>query len=685
MSRKPQLSVETLEIRDIPSAGLPIPDGISLSAEGILHVKGGWSNDTARVWFGADNLVHAKLTNSILIVAGGLQPVGNPEMTFAPDQVKSIEFLGYEGDDSFTNDTWIKSFASGGDGDDVLIGGSGPDSLAGNEGNDTLEGRQGNDKLYGGHGDDTYVFGGVLPNSRTNFLGSDTITGEDANRDTDTLDFRALYGARINLGLTGVQTVVPNDLKITLTSTLSIEDVRGTSGPDYFTGNARPNYFDLGNGDDSSLGAGGNDSLIGGKGNDVLYGCSGDDYLDGADGNDRLYSGSGNNEIIDGHGNDLVDFRLSSVGALYSGVDGRDSVIGSPFADVLTGGDGDDTIDGRDGNDTLTGSFGNDTLISGRGVNKIYDGWGDDVIDFSKNSVAITFTAQGGNNKVIGTGASDNITGGPGDDSLYGGKGNDYLFGGDGWDHLYGEEGNDWLEAGSVNEPADGGPGTDYNAYQWAINGATYDDIRQEQIGTCVFLSALSGGALQGIDLAGRITYLGHFQYNVQLFDEDSESVYNQVVAFDGSIIMDGAKRIDPGSATEGEFWTILDQRAYLTMMANVADDYTERENALYLVTGRDVFIGDWDDPTFVKSALDAGMVVTACDADDTNVVYAHHSYTVMDVYLVGDVWCIKLRNPWGYDVKPGDTWSGDPNDGIIAMTWEDFQGVNDFDEIAIS
>src|SRR5438132_4148479 len=179
MSRKPQLSLETLEIRDIPSIGLPIPDGISLGSDGVLHIMGGWSNDTAHVWIGADNLVHAKLTNSILVVPGSPQPIGtNSEMTFAWDQLKSIDFMGYEGFDSFTNDTSIKCFASGGDGDDILIGGSAADVLAGNNGNDTLEGRQGNDKLRGGHGNDTYVFAGWLHNSRTDSLGSDTITGD---------------------------------------------------------------------------------------------------------------------------------------------------------------------------------------------------------------------------------------------------------------------------------------------------------------------------------------------------------------------------------------------------------------------------------------------------------------------------------------------------------------------------
>ena len=42
-------------------------------------------------------------------------------------------------------------------------------------------------------------------------------------------------------------------------------------------------------------------------------------------------------------------------------------IIGSNFADTLTGGDGNDTLTGGDGNDTLTGGLGSDYLVGGTG------------------------------------------------------------------------------------------------------------------------------------------------------------------------------------------------------------------------------------------------------------------------------------------------------------------------------
>ena len=83
-----------------------------------------------------------------------------------------------------------------------------------------------------------------------------------------------------------------------------------------------------------------------------------------------------------------------------------------------------------------------------------------------------------------------------------------------------------------------------------------------------------------------------------------------------------------------------------------------------------------------VKNALAAGKVIAAGNADETNQVYANHSYTVMSVTNLNGTWCITLRNPWGYD--GGNTW-GDPDDGVISMTWNSFQGYNDFDRISIS
>jgi hypothetical protein len=206
-----------------------------------------------------------------------------------------------------------------------------------------------------------------------------------------------------------------------------------------------------------------------------------------------------------------------------------------------------------------------------------------------------------------------------------------------------------------------------------------------------VFLSALAGGARQGIDLASRISYLGNYTYNVQLYNADTGNAYNQHVTYDGSISMINGKRWDPWSAQEDEYWTILYQRAYLKMTNALDVDFKDPDYAMSAVTHRGVSTGDWGSPEFVKAMLDAGLVVTAGDADNTNRVYAHHSYTVMNVYQDGGTWMIQLRNPWGKDVNEKDIANGtkDPDgsngDGLITLTWNGFQGYHDFDRISIS
>jgi Ca2+-binding RTX toxin-like protein len=67
---------------------------------------------------------------------------GTPHVTY-------INFLGHEGNDSFTNNTWINCSAGGGPGNDTLTGGSGDDHLFGNDGNDVINGGAGNDWLVG--------------------------------------------------------------------------------------------------------------------------------------------------------------------------------------------------------------------------------------------------------------------------------------------------------------------------------------------------------------------------------------------------------------------------------------------------------------------------------------------------------------------------------------------------------
>jgi len=659
-----KLTVESLEARALMAAGPVTPLGISLNGYGVLNIKGGTQDDAAHVWT-ADGEVHATLSHSTYFFAGGnkyTHTVWDPEKIYDQAQVTKIAFLGFDGNDSFANDTFIPSTAAGQGGNDTLTGGWADDALVGGDGADVLEGRGGDDLLRGQAGNDTYRYTLALVG-----YGTDAIE-EFAYANADTLDFSALAGdITVNLGLTGVQQVRPN-MSINLSSALGIENVKGSTKDDTITGNARPNVLD------------------GNHGDDVLYGGEGNDVLNGGDGSDQLFPGAGTNKVTDGAGNDYVDFHLNAAAINYTTGGGNDTVIGTLLDDKLTGTSGNDRLEGRVGYDTLTGGSGNDTLVGGFGINKLSDGPGNDVIDFSDNAVGVHFTPDGGNDVVYGSDEADVLTGTAGNDELHGGMGDDRLFGKGGTDHLFGDAGRDWLEAGSAAEEAVGGPGQDSNAHQWAIDGATFDDVRQTGVGSCVFMSALSGGAFQGIDLASRISYLGNYWYNVDLYNPAAGKVYHQHVQYNGTISMNGSKRLDPASADEDEYWTILYQRAYIRMTSNLGVNFKSPDYGVSAVTQRAVYSGDWDDPAFVRSQINAGRVVIAYQASDTDQVYDDHAYTVMNVYQSNGTWRIILRNPWGKDVKDDQhVPTGIPNDGLIDMTWSDFQGKNDFDGMSIS
>jgi serralysin len=76
----------------------------------------------------------------------------------------------------------------------------------------------------------------------------------------------------------------------------------------------------------------------------------------------------------------ILDLRQTGVN--LSGTAASDWYIGSRFADILNGGDGDDTLDGGDGADRLNGGAGNDTLRGGLGNDTLQGGTGKDVFVF---------------------------------------------------------------------------------------------------------------------------------------------------------------------------------------------------------------------------------------------------------------------------------------------------------------
>jgi Ca2+-binding RTX toxin-like protein len=147
-------------------------------------------------------------------------------------------------------------------------------------------------------------------------------------------------------------------------------------------------------------GRAGNDTLKGGPGDDTLVGGPGGDRLDGGDGNDTftLVPG-GADAVTDPGGTDTLDFSAATLGiTLNLGLGAGqvqtldtagntlalagtlENVLGSAFADVLTGNAADNVLKGGAGTDTLTGGLGNDVLLGGTGNDSLTGGAGRDLL-----------------------------------------------------------------------------------------------------------------------------------------------------------------------------------------------------------------------------------------------------------------------------------------------------------------
>lgn len=444
MTASTRLRVQTLEDRTVPAYVQPLPFGITLGATGTLNVIGNEHEQRATVWVEGDQVKASMMTIKYITQQGTPVPLATTiQKTYNSAQVQRIVFHGKAAGDDFTNDTALPSSAFGGDGDDFLVGGSGADYLNGGTGTDFLEGRGGDDHLRGSTGGDYYLF-------NTGALGTDTIS-EDPEEDHDWLDFSGLStGITVNLGTTAVQTVIPNNLSLKLSSWLGIERVEGSDRADVITGNLLANTLNGNDGNDSLLGVAGSDVISGGNGHDTLRGGSGNDGLSGNAGNDDLYGDAGNDVLVpftgdnfvsDGSGNDRVDFTGNSQGVTFTTGGGNDTVIGSAYADDLTGSTGNDRLDGGLGNDTLAGGAGNDTLSGSNGDDRLAGQAGQDSLD-----------GAAGDDRLDGGSDNDRLTGGLDADTLLGGTGNDSLAGGSGDDSLDGGIGRDTMDGGADDD-----------------------------------------------------------------------------------------------------------------------------------------------------------------------------------------------------------------------------------------
>ncbi|GLK69109.1 calcium-binding protein [Hansschlegelia plantiphila] len=219
---------------------------------------------------------------------------------------------------------------------------------------------------------------------------------------------------------------------------------------------------------------------------DSIFGYAGDDTIDAGDGDDTIYGGAGADRMEGGGGYDWVSYLLSTAVvvnmASYGGATGGEAqgdnlfsiegLIGSSYADTITGdssdntvkaGRGADSVDGSYGADTLYGENDNDTLIGGLGLDRLYGGAGNDYLGGGDD---IDILEGGDGNDTINAGAGNDHIGysaaeGVGDDLMRGDAGNDYIYDNSGRNTLDGGEGEDTLQGGADADRLDGGTEND--------------------------------------------------------------------------------------------------------------------------------------------------------------------------------------------------------------------------------
>lgn len=268
----------------------------------------------------------------------------------------------------------------------------------------------------------------------------------------------------------------------------------GSSGADSLTGTSSADVIVSLGGDDTIYGGGGSDTICAGGGNDKVFGQSGDDHLYGEDGDvDVLLGGAGHDYLDGGVGTGdaaafldsptLVDANLStsvaSSGGYYDTLVSLEGLIGSNYADHLTGDDGHFNY--------FVGGSGNDTIDGQGGLNAVLFSNAPGSVTVSLSTVPGTAIGEGSDKltsiqAVVGSSYADTLKGdtgdnlfmgGTGDDALRGGGGADSLVGGDGNDGLYGGAGDDPMAGGLGNDTFVGGPGEDLVSFSSSTTAVT--------------------------------------------------------------------------------------------------------------------------------------------------------------------------------------------------------------------
>jgi Ca2+-binding RTX toxin-like protein len=429
--------------------------------KGADHFGGGSAADTVHGGGGNDVIVG---TLGADILDGG---AGINTLNYSKDTIGVSLFLGgvnLSVADSLAEGDVVTNFRNliGGSGNDDIGGDNLANKIVGGAGDDSLEGEGGNDKLIGGIGSDTAAYDQALKAVKVNLAIKDAQKTGGAGKDT-LVSIENLVGSHFNDTLTGNGSdnklfgSLGNDLlkggggNDTLNGEADNDTLNGGAGNDILNGGAGTDLLQGSTGDDGLNGDADNDTLQGGAGNDTLQGGSEDDILEGGAGNDTLDGDTGNDTASYASAVAAVTVDLSNLAAQNTGGAGMDTLanidnlIGSKFADTLTGDANDNVIEGGLGNDTLDG-----------GTN----GAGGDTVSYAHAKAAVTVNLAAGT--ATGGGGSDTLSGIEG---ALGSNFNDTLIAAATGSKLDGGAGNDIVVGGAGADTLDGGAGINTLSY----------------------------------------------------------------------------------------------------------------------------------------------------------------------------------------------------------------------------
>ena len=388
----------------------------------------------------------------------------------------------------------------------AMVGGGDADTLTGSDAGDMLSGGAGDDLLTGGGGEDI-VIDGVGQDVMFGGAGHDIFV-LDADGELDRIGDFQLGIDRIDLSAWGrvydiaALTIVATATGARITYQDETLEIVSANGLPIQPGAFRTSdFFPLWHAKPTPPAAG-----------DPILGTTQADGLTGTDGDDEFLASAGADTIEGAAGFDCIAFREAvaavrvnlgapaenaglAAGQVYASVEG---IIGSRFADQLTGDQGDNLLDGGEGKDRLTGGAGNDTLLGGAENDNLNGGSGGDRLDGgagrdraayrdAAQAVLVDLADPGRNSgdaagdvyigieEVEGSGFSDLISGDSTGNALIGAEGEDTLSGRAGNDSLYGGDGNDMLMGGAGADRLDGGVGLDTASYADSATGLVID------------------------------------------------------------------------------------------------------------------------------------------------------------------------------------------------------------------